>query len=163
MGSTSVTSVAASGVLVATSGVVCDSSLFIIGNRYKHKNSDIWRCVNEDQCVPDKTGCSYRTTTRGVRLARQGCWCCACRSSSPVLHESYCRIPSRLTQFDMVSLICALSPHSCSDAYVHHKSIQVYSPWWRPLSGQDELTCVIETGWYNCGFNLFRFIAPAHL
>ena len=48
-----------------------------------------WRPV-----CPWKTGCSWRTTTRGVRLARQGCWCCACRSNSPVLHESYCRIPS---------------------------------------------------------------------
>ena len=69
-------------------------SIFI-GNRRKHKTTDIWRCANEDQCVPDKTGCSCRTITRGVRLARQGCWCCACRSSSPVLHESYCRITSR--------------------------------------------------------------------
>ena len=68
-------------------------SIFI-GNRRKHKTTDIWRCANEDQCVPDKTGCSCRTITRGVRLARQGCWCCACRSSSPVLHESYCRITS---------------------------------------------------------------------
>ena len=84
MGSTSVASVAASGVLLAASGVVCDSSLFSIGNRRKHKTTDIWRCANEDQCVPDKTGCSCRTITRGVRLARQGCWCCACRSSSPV-------------------------------------------------------------------------------
>ena len=66
-----------------------------IGNRCKHKTTDIWRCANEDQCVPGKTGCSCcRTTTRGVRLARQGCWCCACRSSSPMLHESYCQIPS---------------------------------------------------------------------
>ena len=48
-----------------------------------------------DQCVPGKTGCSCRTTTRSVRLARQGCWCCACRSSSPLLHESNCRIPSK--------------------------------------------------------------------
>ena len=65
-----------------------------IGNRRKHKTTDIWRCANEDQCVTDKTGCSCRTITRSVRLARQGCWCCACRSSSPVLHESYCRITS---------------------------------------------------------------------
>ena len=67
-------------------------SIFI-GNCRKHKTTDIWRCANEDQCVSDK-GCSCRTTTRSVRLARQGCWCCACRSSSPVLHESCCRIPS---------------------------------------------------------------------
>ena len=68
-------------------------SIFI-GNRRKHKTTDIWRCANEDQCVPDKTGCSCRTITRSVRPARQGCWCCACRSSSPVLHESYSRITS---------------------------------------------------------------------
>ena len=68
-------------------------SIFI-GNRRKHKTTDIWRCANEDQCVPDKPGCSCRAITRGVRHARQGCWCCACRSSSPVLHESYCRITS---------------------------------------------------------------------
>ena len=68
-------------------------SIFI-GNRRKHKTTDIWRCANEDQCVPDKTGCSCWTITRSVRLARQGCWCCACRSSSLVLHESYCRITS---------------------------------------------------------------------
>ena len=68
-------------------------SIFI-GRRCKQKTTDIWRCANEDQCVPDKTGCSCRKTTRGVRLARQACWCCACRSSSSVLHESYCRIPS---------------------------------------------------------------------
>ena len=70
-------------------------SIFI-GNRRKHKTADIWRCANEEQCVPDKTGCSCRTITRSIRLARQGCWCCACRSSSPVLHESYCRITSVL-------------------------------------------------------------------
>ena len=68
-------------------------SIFI-GNRRKQKTTDIWRCANKEQCVPDKTGCSCRTTTQGVRLARQGCWCCACRSRSPVLHQSYCRIPS---------------------------------------------------------------------
>ena len=68
-------------------------SIFI-GNRCKRKTTDIWRCTNEEQCVPDKTGWFCRTTTRGVRLARQGCWCCACQSSSPVLQESYCRIPS---------------------------------------------------------------------
>ena len=68
-------------------------SIFI-GNRRKHKTADIWRCANEEQCVPDKTGCSCRTITRSIRLPRQGCWCCACRSSSPVLHESYCRITS---------------------------------------------------------------------
>ena len=58
-------------------------SIFI-GNHRKHKTTDIWRCANENQCVPDKTGCSCRTITRSVRLARQGCWCCACRSSSPL-------------------------------------------------------------------------------
>ena len=31
-------------------------SIFI-GNRRKHKTTDIWRCAYEDQCVPDKTGC----------------------------------------------------------------------------------------------------------
>ena len=72
-------------------------SIFI-GNRRKHKTTDIWRCANEDQRVPDKRGCSCRTTTRSVRLAMQGCWCCACRSSSPVLHESYCRITSYIEQ-----------------------------------------------------------------
>ena len=75
-------------------------SIFI-GNRHKHKTTDIWRCANEDQCVPDKTGCSCRTITRSVRPARQGCWCCACRSSSPVLHESYCRITSGCTRADI--------------------------------------------------------------
>ena len=69
-------------------------SIFI-GNRRKHKTTDIWRCANEDQCVLDKTGCSCWTTTRRVRFARHGCWCCACRSSSPMLHESNCRIPSK--------------------------------------------------------------------
>ena len=69
---------------------MCQFSIFI-ANRRKHKTTDIWRCAKEDQCVPDKTGCSCQTTTRSVRLARQGCWCCACRWSSPVLLESYCR------------------------------------------------------------------------
>ena len=54
-------------------------SIFI-WNRWKRKITDIGRCAN-DQSVPDKTGCSCRTTTRGVRLARQGCWYCAFRSS----------------------------------------------------------------------------------
>ena len=94
MGSTSVAGVAASGVLVVASGVVRYSSLFSSEIAVSKKTTDIWRCANEDQCVPDKTGCSCPKTTRGVRLARQGCWCCACRSSSPVLQESYCRILS---------------------------------------------------------------------
>ena len=41
-------------------------SIFI-GNRRKHKTTDIWRCANEDQCVPDKRGCSCQTITRSVR------------------------------------------------------------------------------------------------
>ena len=92
-GSKSVASVAAPGVLVAASGVVCDSFLFSLEIAVSKKllTSD---GAHEDQCIPDKPGCSYRTTTRGVRLARQSCWCCACRSSSYVSHESYCPISS---------------------------------------------------------------------
>ena len=56
MGSTSVASVAASGVLVASSGVVCDSSLFSleISQITVSKNycTDIWRCPNEEQLCP---------------------------------------------------------------------------------------------------------------
>ena len=55
---------------------------------------------------PDTTGCFCRTTTRGVQLARQGCWCCACRSGSPELHESYCWIPS-------IWCFCIMNSTSC--------------------------------------------------
>ena len=71
MGSTSVASVAASGVLFG--GLWCRMWQFsiFIGNRRKHKATDIWRCANEDQCVPDKIGCSCRTinTTRSASNA----------------------------------------------------------------------------------------------
>ena len=141
-------------------------SIFI-GNRRKHKTTDIWRCANEDQCVPDKTGCSCRTITRGVRLARQGCWCCACRSSSPVLHESYCRITSmRKTKRgwspgDSLNLVCVLSVrvnysqqcrNDINGRWEYSKSIIQnfsstkmlleisYAKWWPFCSGEDELT-----------------------
>ena len=68
-------------------------SIFI-GNRRKHKTTDIRRCANGDQCVPDKTSCFCRRRARIVRLARQGCWCCACQSGSPALHKSCYQIPS---------------------------------------------------------------------
>ena len=78
-------------VSVADSGAICDSSLFSLEIPVSTKIIDIWRHTNKNQCVPDKPGCSCRTTTRGFRLSRQGCWCWACRSNSPV---SYCRILS---------------------------------------------------------------------
>ena len=94
-------------------------SIFI-GNRRKHKTTDIWRYANEDQCVPDKTGCSCRKITRSVRLARQGCWCCACRSSSPVLHESYCRI----TSWWLYSTLW--SPHVTSGGFTPHFGVPMW-------------------------------------
>ena len=69
-------------------------------------------------CVPDKAGCSCRITTQGVQLARQRFWCCACRSSSPVLHESYYRILSLclgvVTIWNAVKLLLLVSYSSCS-------------------------------------------------
>ena len=90
MGSTSVASVAASGVLLAASGVICDSSLFSleIAVSTKPLTSDGARTKTSVSLIK-------QVALVGVRLARQGCWCCACRSSSPVLHESYCRITSK--------------------------------------------------------------------
>ena len=71
MGSTSVASVAASGVLLAASGVVCDSSLFSLEIAVSTKllTSDGTRTKTS----ADKTGCSCRTIIRSVRPARQGC------------------------------------------------------------------------------------------
>ena len=98
MGSTSVAGVAASGVLVVASGVVRYSSLFSseIAVSKKLLTSDGAQTKTSVSLI--KTGSSCPKTTRGVRLARQGCWCCACRSSSPVLQESYCRILSMWLQ-----------------------------------------------------------------
>ena len=124
MGSTSVASVA---YWCTFSGLWCRMWQFsiFIGNRRKHKTTDIWRCANEDQCVPDKTGCSCRTITRSVRLARQGCWCCACRSSSPVLHESYCRITSKCRVNNRWSgFNCFLSRSNCGEDT--HNEVKIF-------------------------------------
>ena len=90
MGSTSVASVAASGVLVAAPGVMWQFSIFI-GNRCKQKTIDIWRCANEEQCVPDKTGCSCRTTTQGVRLARHVGQAHLCNKSRTAKYPPRCQ------------------------------------------------------------------------
>ena len=123
-------------------------SIFI-GNRRKHKTTDIWRRASEDQCVPDKTGCSCWTVTRSVRLARQGCWCCACRSSSPVLHESYCRITSlchdgRVPQ--EVRRLCEC-PEALGMFYMDFKNI---CEFWSLIKTHDLLVCnIIKTLPYN--------------
>ena len=66
-GSKSVASVATFGVLVTVSGAICDSFLFLLEIAVSTK-------ILTSDGVPDKPGCFCRTTTRGVRLARQNCW-----------------------------------------------------------------------------------------
>ena len=54
-----------------------------IGNRRQQKSIDIGRCVNEDSVSLIKQVALVGTTTRGVLLARQGCWSISKQRSLP--------------------------------------------------------------------------------
>ena len=109
-------------------------SIFI-GNRLKHKTTDIWRCANEDQCVPDKTGCSCRTiNTNNTKRS-------ACKAGLLVL-----RMSVKLTRVTRVVL-----PNNLIEL--------ISSPYWEKISmrrktvllehTRDTFTPVAESGQFR--------------